>query len=77
MRSAGYSRGLVRKVLRGQRSDIFRVRSSSLEAHLPWLDEQWATGRRNGSELWRALKQRGFRGCLRVVSEWRGDDGDR
>ena len=72
VRSAGYSRGLVRKVLRGQRSDIFRVRSSSLEAYLPWLDEQWAAGRRNGSELWRSLKQRGFRGCLRVVSEWSG-----
>ena len=70
VRSAGYSRGLVRKVLRGQRSDVFRVRSSSLEAYLPWLDEQWAAGRRNGSELWRCLKRRGFRGCLRVVSEW-------
>src|SRR5271166_495943 len=35
VRSAGYSRGLVRKVLRGQRSDVFRVRSSSLEAYLP------------------------------------------
>ncbi len=72
VRRAGYSRGLVRKVLRGQRSDIFRVRSSSLEAYLPWLDEQWAAGRRNGSELWRALKSQGFRGCLRVVSEWSG-----
>jgi transposase len=72
VRRAGYSRGLVRKVLRGQRSDMFRVRSSSLEAYLPWLDEQWAAGRRNGSELWRTLKSRGFRGCLRVVSEWSG-----
>ena len=72
VRRAGYSRGLVRKVLRGQRSDIFRVRSSSLEAYLPWLDEQWAAGKRNGSELWRVLKSRGFRGCLRVVSEWSG-----
>jgi hypothetical protein len=42
VRRASYSRGLVRKVLRGQRSDVFRVRSSSLEAYLPWLDEQWA-----------------------------------
>ena len=54
----------------GERSDVFRVRSSSLESYLPWLDEQWAAGRRNGSELWRSLKQRGFRGRLRVVSEW-------
>jgi transposase len=40
VRRTGYSRGLTRKVLRGQRSDVFRVRSSSLEAYLPWLDEQ-------------------------------------
>jgi transposase len=72
VRRSGYSRGLTRKVLRGQRSDVFRVRSSSLEAYLPWLDEQWAAGRRNGSELWRSLKRQGFRGCLRVVSEWSG-----
>jgi transposase len=70
VRRTGYSRGLARKVLRGQRSDVFRVRESSLEAHLPWLDAQWAVGRRNGAELWRQLKQRGFRGCLRVVAEW-------
>src|ERR1700689_1480944 len=72
VRTAGYRRTLVGKLLRGQRSDIFRVRSSSLEAYLPWADEQWAAGWRNGSELWRSLKQRGFRGCLRVVSEWSG-----
>ena len=70
VRRTGYSRGLARKVLRGQRSDIFRVRESSLEAHLPWLDAQWAIGRRNGAELWRQLKPQGFRGCLRVVAEW-------
>ena len=57
-------------MLRGQRSDVFRVRESSLEVHLQWLDEQWAAGQRNGAELWRRLKQQGFRGCLRVVSEW-------
>jgi transposase len=91
VRRTGYSRGLGRKVLRGQRSDIFRVRESSLrrahganrsapnrsvkmrrtlEVHLPWLDAQWAIGHRNGAELWRQLKQQGFRGCLRVVTEW-------
>jgi len=70
VRRTGHSRGLVRKVLRGHRSDVFRVRESSLEVHLQWLDEQWASGHRNGSELWRRLKGQGFRGCLRVVSEW-------
>jgi len=70
VRRTGYSRGLVRKILRGQRSDVFRVRKGSLEPYLPWLDEQWEAGCRNGAALWRALKERGFRGCLGVVSEW-------
>ena len=69
-RLSGYSRGLVRKVLRGQRSDVFRVRESSLEHHLPWLDAQWAAGHHNGADLWRRLKVLGFRGSARVVAEW-------
>ena len=72
VRETGHSRGLVRRVLRGQRSDVFRTRQSSLEPYLPWLDAQWTAGLRNGSELWRRLKSQGFRGCLRVVSEWAG-----
>jgi hypothetical protein len=34
VRETGHSRGLVRKILRGQHSDIFRTRESSLEPHL-------------------------------------------
>jgi len=45
VRSAGFSRGLVRKVLRGQRTDVFRIREGSLETYLPGLDEQWAPRR--------------------------------
>lgn len=70
VRRSGRSRGLVRQVLRGQQSDIFRVRQSSLEAHLPWLDGQWVDGSHNATDLWRRLKVRGFRGSLRVVGEW-------
>jgi transposase len=70
VRRTGHSRGLVRRVLRGQRFDVFRVRESSLELHLPWLEEQWAAGQRNGAALWRQLKSQGFRGSLRVVTEW-------
>jgi len=36
-----------------RRSGVFRVRESSLETYLPWLDEQWSVGVRNGAELWR------------------------
>jgi transposase len=70
VRRTGHSRGLVRRVLRGQRSDVFRVRESSLELHLQWLDKQLAAGQRNGTDLWRRLKKQGFRGCLRAVTEW-------
>jgi transposase len=70
VRITGHSRGLVRRVLRGQRSDVFRLRESSLEQYLPWLDAQWAAGHHNGADLWRSLKTRGFSGSVRVVSEW-------
>jgi transposase len=70
VRRTGHSRGYVRAVLRGQRSEVFRTRESSLEAHLPWLDAQWIAGCRNGGELWRRLRDDGFRGSLRVVTEW-------
>ena len=70
VRQTGYSRQLVRQVIRGERHDVFRTRESSLDQHLPWLDDQWASGCRNGAELWRRLKARGFRGSLRVISEW-------
>ena len=58
VRRTGYSRGLIRKILRGQRSDVFRTRPSSLEPYLPWLDAQWNAGCRNGLALWRALRER-------------------
>ena len=70
VRRTGHSRNLVRQVSRGQSTDIFRTRQSTLDAHLPFLDAQWAAGCRNGAELWRRLQVQGFRGSLRVVSEW-------
>ena len=70
VRKTGHSRNRVRQVLRGDRGDVFRTRQSSLDAHLPLLDAQWAGGCRNGAKLWRRLKLDGFRGSQRVVSEW-------
>jgi transposase len=70
VRRTGHSRKLVRQVIRGERTDIFRVRQSSIEAYLPLLDDLWNSGCRNGAELWRRLQAKGFRGALRVVSEW-------
>jgi transposase len=56
--------------VRGERSDVFRVRQSSLEPHLSWLDAQWADGCCNAAKLWRCLQSEGFRGSARVVAEW-------
>jgi transposase len=70
VRQTGYSRKLVRQAICCELHDVFRIRQSSLDQHLPWLDDQWASGCRNGAELWRRLKARGFRGSLRVISEW-------
>lgn len=70
VRRAGLARDTLRCIVRGQRSDVFRTRQSSLDELLPWLDAQWDAGNRNGAALWRAMLVRGFRGSLRVVSEW-------
>nr|NEH96080.1 hypothetical protein [Rhizobium laguerreae] len=45
VRQTGYSRGTVRQIVRGHRTDVFRVRQSSLEAYLPLLDQLWVMSR--------------------------------
>lgn len=70
VRLTGLSRGLVRQIVRGEREDVFRIRESSLTPWLPRLEKEWADGCRNGAELWRRLRARGFQGSLRVVGEW-------
>ena len=66
----GCSRQTVRRILRGERDDVFRGRISSLEPWLVQLDDAWTAGTRNGAELWRRLRDAGFGGGLRVVTEW-------
>ena len=70
VRHTGYSRGMVRHVIRDEPTDVFRVRQSTIDSYLPVLDTQWSNGCRNGAELWRRLRTQGFRGSSRVVSEW-------
>ena len=70
VRRTGRSRKLVRQIVRGERTDVFRTRQSSLDRHLPLLDAQWEAGCRNGAELWRRLRALGFAGSSRVVCEW-------
>lgn len=60
VRQPRHSRKLVRQAVRATRGDVFRVRQSSLDAYLPVLDTEWASGCRNGAELWRRLRDQGF-----------------
>lgn len=48
VRRTGRSRKLVRLTVRGERTDVFRVRQGSLDPHLPFLDAQWRRGPRTG-----------------------------
>ncbi len=69
-RSTGRSRKLVRSILRGGDGDMFRSRQSVLEPYVARLGAEWDAGCRNGAELWRRMGAAGFRGGLRVVTEW-------
>jgi transposase len=70
VRRTGRSRKLVRGIVRGERTDTFRPRGSSLTPWFDRLDAEWQEGCRNGAELWRRLRAAGFEGSLRVVTEW-------
>ena len=70
VRRTGYSRKVVRDVVRCRRSDVFRTRMSSLARYWDRLNTAWDSGCHNGAELWRRLRAVGFRGTLRVVTEW-------
>jgi transposase len=70
VRRTGRSRNVVRQVVRGGRTDIFRTRMSSLEPFVQKLEAAWGNGCRNGAALWRQAKAAGFAGGLRVVTEW-------
>jgi transposase len=70
VRRTGKSRGLVRQVVRGSRTDMFRSRMSSLDPFLKQLDADWMSGCHNGAALWRKAKAAGFAGGMRTISEW-------
>jgi len=70
VRRTGRSRKLVRAIVRGGGTEVFRPRMSPLDAFLPHLEAEWAGGCRSGAELWRRARAAGFAGALRVVTEW-------
>ncbi len=70
VKMTGVSRQTVRRILRGSRDDVFRSRESTLDRWMEQLTAEWDSGCRNGAKLWRRLREAGFGGSARVVSEW-------
>ncbi len=69
-RTTSLSRQTIRKIVRGQRHEIFRTRQTSPDPWLVRLEAEWTGGCHVGAELWRRLRASGFAGSLRVVGEW-------
>ena len=70
VRRLGLARLTVRRIVRGGGMDMFRTRLNMLDPYLETLDGHWSKGCHNGAELWRRLREQGFTGSGRVVSEW-------
>ena len=67
------NRGTVYRYLRGQpESAAIRTRDvgSMLDAFLPYLCQRWVEGCHNGKQLWRELRERGYRGSRKMVAVW-------
>lgn len=69
-RDLALSRNTVRRWIRGEQPELHRPRLHSLDPWRAVLEQRWAEGCRNGAQLWRELRDAGFAGGLRVVTEW-------
>jgi len=70
VRTTGVARKTVRRILAGTRDDVLRSRETTLDHWTERLNAEWDGGCRNGAALWRHLRQAGYGGSLRVVTEW-------
>jgi transposase len=67
------NRSTVYRYLRGQpESGAVRTRhvGSMLDPFLEYLCQRWAEGCHNGNQLWRELRERGYRGSRKMVAVW-------
>jgi transposase len=47
-----------------------RCVGSGLDRFLPYLGRRWAEGCHNGNQLWRELREQGYRGSRKMVAVW-------
>jgi transposase len=71
-RAVGVNRQTVQGWLRSGRLPVWRQRprGSSVDRHAEHLDRRWSEGCRNAAQLWREIRERGFRGQLRTAQRW-------
>jgi len=69
-RDLALSRSTVRRWVRSELPELHRPRTHSLDPWRAVLERRWAEGCRNGAQLWRHLRDAGFKGGMRVVTEW-------
>jgi len=70
----GAERKTVRRWLRLGQAPMWKhpARESILRPFVGYLQQRWSDGCRNGAELWRELRERGFGGRPSVVRRWAG-----
>jgi transposase len=70
----GAERKTVRRWLRLGQAPLWKhpPRESILRPFIEYLQRRWSEGCRNGSQLWRELRELGFRGRPSVVRHWAG-----
>jgi transposase len=71
-RALGVNRQTVQGWLRSRQLPMWRQqpRGSSVDRHADHLRRRWDEDCRNAAELWREIRQQGFRGELRTVQRW-------
>jgi transposase len=71
-RTLGVDPKTVRGWLRSGRLPTWaaRPRGSAVDRHDEHLRRRWDEGCRNAAQLWREIRERGFRGRLRTVQRW-------
>src|ERR1044072_5167904 len=68
----GVARNAVRRWLRAGEAPVYRRArgSSALDRHLDYVERRWAEGCHNSAQLWRELRDQGFKGGYDIVRRW-------
>jgi transposase len=71
-RALGVNRQTLHGWLRSGQLPTWRQwpRGSSVDRHAGHLDRRWDEGCHNAAQLWREIREQGFRGQLRTVQRW-------